>query len=238
MQIARQGLAGLMVAIISLGLVAGSMLISLTENPTSLLKRSPSTETATAAIVLPATYTNTPARSSSPAPTLTPTRSPTASLTPAPPTTCPAPAGWKPYQVQFGDTLDDLAGEFHTSAASIQAGNCLVSTELLPGTILYLPPLVSTPTASLTPTATLVPGHAGCQPPAGWAPYVIEHGDTLIGLGKLYHVTPAEIQAANCMGYSTILVHGVTIYLPPAAGLTPSSPGLSLTPTGASIGLP
>ena len=228
MRLFRQGLSGLLVGLISFGLVIGGLSLSLMEGPKKTVN--PLANTPTALILMPATYTNTPALSPAPGLSQTPSRTftqtshPTASLTPAPPTTCPAPSNWEPYTVQFGDSLGQLAQTYQTTIEAINRGNCLLTANLLPDTILYLPHLAATETMTSTITLTQVTLDHNCHPPKGWVTYVIQRGDTLIRLSKVYNVTLADLQAANCMGSSTILVYGQNLYVPFANTVSPPTP--------------
>lgn len=55
-----------------------------------------------------------------------------------------------------------------------------------------------------------------CTPPAGWALYVVQPGDTLAGLAAQAGLTVAELQAANCLAGGPLLL-GQPLFLPVAA---------------------
>jgi LysM repeat protein len=159
--------------------------------------------------------TSSPARQPCILPTdsLTPAPSPppftrTPSLSPSP-TSCPSPPGWQSYVVQPDDTLDALSAYFQISSAELGQANCLPTTELLPGAIVHVPPM---------PTQTLVP----CGPPGTWIAYTIQAGDTLYHLSWIYGISVAELQRANCLGYSTLIRTGRRLYVPPWATRAPS----------------
>ncbi|TAK10970.1 MAG: LysM peptidoglycan-binding domain-containing protein [Anaerolineae bacterium] len=87
------------------------------------------------------------------------------------------------------------------------------------------------PTA--TPTATAIE----CGPPDGWIVYTVVSGDTLFSLSNAFRVPMTDIQRANCMGTSTVLLVGQGLYVPnvptttPTITLTPSNtPTRTLTP--------
>jgi LysM repeat protein len=155
-------------------------------------------------------------------PTTTPTGQPSPSLedspTPPPriwtptlppsPTNCPPPSGWLPYIVQPGDSLDGLAIRVQKTSPEISQANCLVSSALLPGLIVYLPPL---------PTRTPV----SCGAPYSWVIYIVQQGDTLYHLGQVYGIPFMDIQRANCLASSIIHI-GQLLYVPPWATRTPS----------------
>ena len=143
------------------------------------------------------THTRTPSRTSSRTPSLTPT-----------PTICTLPVGWVYYVVQPRDTLDHIGAYYQISSEELQQANCLQTTELLPGSGIYVPPLsIQTPVA--------------CGAPYSWISYIVQPYDTLYSLGQAYNVTVTELQRANCMGGSTLLRVGQRIYVPPWAARTP-----------------
>lgn len=206
----RQVLLGLGIGLVSLVIILGGLALSLTEgNMTAPTQTPPSTATPTWQPYTP------PSESPSPQP-------PTATFTlPPPPTTCPPPGGWVAYVVQAGDTLAGLAARYRTSEEALIQANCLVAASLLPGSVLYVPPV---------PTQTPVP----CGPPRGWATYTVRAGDTLYHISQVYGITVRQLQDANCLGNSTVIRSGQTLYVPPWATRTPvpsASPTPSRTPT-------
>ena len=159
--------------------------------------------------------------------TPSPAPSPTEGPTPTPPSvlypTCTPPAGWRPYRVQPGDTLYNLAWRAGTSPLLIQQANCLVGETLTAGRILYLPP-------QFFVTPTRVP----CGPPPGWVRYIVQPGDTLWNLSLRLGVSVEAIRWANCMTDYTLRV-GQPLYLPaypPPLSPTPTRfPTATRTPT-------
>jgi LysM repeat protein len=119
-----------------------------------------------------------------------------------PPANCPPPAGWSVYFVQPGETLDSIATRYGISSAKLQTANCLITTELIPGVVIYVPPM---------PTQTPLP----CGAPHSWIVYTVRPGDTLYRLSIAYGITVAELQRANCLGSSTLLHTGQLLYVPP-----------------------
>ncbi len=84
---------------------------------------------------------------------------------------CTAPFGWvRGYVVRPGDTLFSVAAMYHTNVYELQRANCLFTTQIVPGNILWVPNVPSaTPSlivieefATLTPTAskTLIPTYS------------------------------------------------------------------------------
>jgi LysM repeat protein len=123
-----------------------------------------------------------------------------------------------------GDTIEQIAADYQVTQTDLMAGNCLVSTTLLPGTILYIP--FPTPTASPQPTkvpqptapATVTPIPINtivtCGAPRGWVIYSVQAGDTLYKLSVIFGITINQLQVANCLGSSTNIYTGQRLYVP------------------------
>jgi LysM repeat protein len=238
MKTLRQVSLAFLIALVSLGLILGSFSLSLAEGgltgQVTATQTQPPTGTATLQPVTPLVASATPSETPTPGlissltPSLTSSLSPTwtASL-PASPTTCPHPAGWLPYVVQSGDTLTKIATRYRTSVAALQQANCLLATDaVLPGMVIYVPPLA---------TQTPIP----CGRPAGWVTYIVKPGDTLYRLSQVYAISVTALQQANCLGSSTLLHVGQVLYVPPWAPRlpTPTTPGVYI-PTDTSIVVP
>lgn len=210
-----QVLRGLLIALASVGLLFGGLSLSLAESNSHLPTTVGPSPTSTFTPIPSATaFSPTPTPTTSPTQGDTPTlQLPTPTLTPTlpvPPTNCPPPSGWVPYTVKAGDTLVLLSARYHVSVASLQQANCLTTFELNSGTILYVPPI---------PTQTRIP----CGPPSGWIIRLVQPGDTLYKLSVAYGITVAKLQAANCMGTSTLLELGQALYVPPWPPILPTS---------------
>jgi LysM repeat protein len=151
----------------------------------------------------------------SPYPSDTPfaTRELTATSTPIPPTNCPPPTGWVLIAVGQGETLEVIAARYQISVEALKQANCLVTTSLLPGYGLYVPPIL---------TKTSLP----CGAPAGWIQYTVQTGDNLFHIGQLYGTTVSELQKANCLGYSTTIYTGQKLWVP---NVIPSTPIITAT---------
>ena len=227
-----QVLGGILIALASLGLLLGGLSLSMVEGNMSTAPAPVSTDTVTIADTSTATFPSTSTVTANLTPTFSPTLQTftpqadtatslpptwTASLTASPSVNCPPPPGWLAYIVQSGDTLDKLAARYRTSSAELKRANCLLTTTLLPGAILYVPP---------APTQTPVP----CRPTQGWiASYIVQPGDTLFRLSQSFGITVAELQRGNCMGNNTLLHTGQVLFVPPWATHTPTPtiPGLA-----------
>lgn len=216
----RNIFTGLITALGSTILVIGALSLALTEGYSFALPTlAPVTQEASATI--PPGATLAPARSTATAQPVLVTATPVVA------TTCPAPQGWNPYIVQTGDTLRALADRFRVSAADLKMANCLITQTLLPGTILYLPPMPPTATPTLIPTWTPVP----CGPPAGWVRYLIQPGDTLHRLSLLLGVSVPQLMNANCLTSTQILAGSYlwVPFLPPPPPPTMAPPTLTWT---------
>ncbi|MDX1614979.1 MAG: LysM peptidoglycan-binding domain-containing protein [Candidatus Promineifilaceae bacterium] len=64
---------------------------------------------------------------------------------------CGPPRWWQPYQVQPGDTLFSLARSRNTTVYAVMQANCLLSTRIFYGRLLYLPAGQPPISASATP---------------------------------------------------------------------------------------
>jgi LysM repeat protein len=145
-----------------------------------------------------------------------PTRPVTATIvTTTPSATLPPcgtpPTGWTVYTVEPGDALSVIAQWTGVSIEQLMAVNCRTSPSLQVGETLFLPP---------RPT----PSPCG-PPPAGWAAYVVQIGDTLSELASQAGISVTQAQEANCLP-TTDLIAGQTVYLPPlpAPTATPCQP--------------
>ena len=226
MRTARQIVSGLLIALASIAIILGGLSLSLAEG--GLAGRAPASPTVPSPTWMPSTPF--PITDTAVAIATELSLTPTFTFTPPPtPINCPPPFGWLAYTVQSGDTLNLLAFRYNTSTIVIVQANCLLSTTLLPGSILYLPPV---------PTATPIP----CRAPSGWVIYIVKPGDTLYNISQLYSITVGELQRANCLN-TTIIRVGQRLYIPPWAPktftptITPTATGTN-TPTATSTDTP
>jgi LysM repeat protein len=212
-------LRGILIALVSMGLLFGGLSLSLAEGNVKVeltappsASITPTSEKIFTLTIKPETAISDKTRtiaSNTYSPTSMPATATSTLAQPPTPTSCPIPAGWVAYVVQSGDTLAKLSTRYKTSITSLQQGNCLPSLELTPGATIYVPPL---------PTQTRIP----CGPPRGWITIIVQPGDNLYRLSQAYGITVAELQRANCMGNSTLLQVGKAIYVPPWEPFTPT----------------
>lgn len=221
MKALRQLGSGFLLGILSIGLVLGGFALAMAEGgliPAIVTRPSPT-------VIHQSAYPTLellPSLEGALQPTLAITPSITPTHIPPLPTACPPPAGWVAITVQPFDTLASLALTYRLDVASLKEANCLLSDELVGGSILYAPPL-----ASNTQVA--------CGAPAGWVVYSVQPGDTLYRLSILYRVSIAKLQQANCLGVSSAIFGGQRLRVPnvpvSTATFTPFiSPTASVTP--------
>lgn len=216
--------ASLLFAILSFVILLGALTTALAEKRLNDPSTPTLTETSLPTSVPPADEATATPSAQGLIPTTSIPASPSHTATLSPSTACPAPAGWSSYIVQLGDTLESLATRYSISTAELKEKNCLVADELLPDTRLYMPPY---------PTATPIP----CGPPANWTlTYVVQSGDNLYRIGLKYRVSVAQLQQANCLGYSTQIKVGQNLRVPNVPTSTPVvtrtfTPTLTFTPS-------
>ena len=216
----------LMIALLSIGLMAGALSISLVEfvpeeSPTATSVLLPSPLPLTATQTLPPTATLLPTSTLLPgSETPTSTAAPT-NTNIAIQSTCQHPAGWGQILIQPNDTLDSLAIRYRVNRNELKAGNCLVSDSLFANTVLYVPP-VSTSTV------------AGCVSGAsGWTKnYVVKAGDTIYAIATNYSISANLMKSVNCKSSDLIFI-GELLWVPNGPTRTPFPtllPGITATP--------
>lgn len=216
MQSLRQLGIGVIIAIVSVILVVGGIMLALAESLPA-----PSTPTQIPA-TLPQSFptptiTASPIQSETPTATQTVTVLPTDTLLAATTTPCSPPIGWVRIIAGAGDTIYSVAQRYKTTAENLSAANCLLSADLPAGYALYVPPV---------PTVTVIP----CGPPIGWVrTHIVQRGDTLFRIALSYGTTYPQLQRANCMGSSTIIYAGQRLWVPNVPTRTPI-PGTTTIP--------
>jgi LysM repeat protein len=237
MKVRQEILTGVISAAASVLIIFGAFSLALAEGmpdipvtrvvieSTETATPQPATPTKTkTVVVIPATLTLTITATATqgPSATVTPTASPTPTITATvTQTKCPFPKGWVKYTVKDGDTLEKLADKRNTSIEKIKTGNCLSSDELPSGTVIYLPrlpePSTSTP-APNTPTTQVI----YCGPPPGWIIYIIQPGDTLYHISRMYSTTVDALMRANCLT-SDLIRAGARLYVPNVPPILPTA---------------
>ena len=211
MKALRQMGSGFIIGAISLLLVIGGISLSLAESSPPSLPPTPSPIPTKFAVEFSSSATSA---ISSPTQLLPPTNTaivnapPTATLVQA--TTCSIPNGWIAITVSANDTLYSIAERYKTTADNLNTSNCL--NNLIPpaGSVIFVPPV---------PTVTVIP----CGPPSSWIKaYAVKTGDNLYRVSLLYRTTVAKLQSANCMGSSTIIHVGQSLWVPNVPTSTPA----------------
>ena len=212
----------LVIALISIGLILGTLSISLVEfvpeatpTATNILFSSPAPLTATS--TFPPTLIPTLGLESP-----TPTATPTFINSATPPSSCQPPFGWvNQVTIQAGETLDILAARYRISKDELIRANCLLSDNLVAGTKLYVPPVVTNTPATCN------------QGAAGWTKsYVVKAGDTIYAIATNHYTTSGLLKSVNCRS-SDLIFPGEIIWVPNVATRTPIPtllPGMTVTP--------
>lgn len=227
----RELVSGLLAALVSIIIIGGSLAISFAESipgiPEAIAITASATPSPTPAVPTP--------RPGEPTLTPSPTQLPATPTVLSPTPSCQIPPGWIVITVNPGDTLEFLAETYQTTTEVLTEENCLLIDRISPGSQLYVPELHATLTPTKTrkprPSPTYCPG-----PPYGWVLYTVKAGDTLYSIGQAHGgVSPTELQAANCMGNSTIIKVGEQIWVPYVPAPTPTS---STTPSTTTSPIP
>lgn len=216
----NQGRYAILLIFISFLFVAGSLIAAFAEtsiSPGGALHPSVTPALTDIVFFTPTFAVPSSTIAASPPPSLTPTHTipagPTDTEAPPVLSQCDPPNGWEVVFIEIGETLEQIAGKYNTTISILMEGNCLTSTDLTPGYIIFVPPL--------SPTATS-DSSAACTPPAGWVTYTVQSGDTLFKISKAFGITYPELQEANCMGTSTKIITGTTLWVPNVATATPT----------------
>lgn len=207
-----QFIVGIGTAFGSSMLVLAAIMLSLAEGSTMTVPptASPAADVTPAALV-------TPDRQASP----TPTRLVVMVITPTESTMkCTIPAGWTAYTLVAGDTLEDLAARFAVTVEQIRTANCLISSGLLPGTILYLPPAAPTASSTPQPSETPAPTPTMCSIQFGWVRYQIQPNETLSSISRAFGISVNQLMAGNCLTTTNILA-GSYLFVPNIPTRTP-----------------
>ena len=259
----RTGLSGLVSALATSLVVLGALSLSLTEGmvlsaPTSLPEPTLPPVNLTP-LAQPATIEpSPPIATAAPTITIPVLVTPTENLS----VFCERPSGWETYVIQAGDTLDSLAAQRGIPVEQLMAGNCLISPQVIHGTLLSLPIATSTVTVTTTKTSTstatttrtaavvqvtttpgmVIPSPVPCGPFPGWVRYRVQKGDTLFSLSRELNTSVSQLQHANCLGSSTLIRAGDWLWVPklPYRTATPTRTATDLPPkpTGTNTPVP
>jgi LysM repeat protein len=146
------------------------------------------------------------------------------------------------HVVVEGDTVGSIAAAYGLDAADVLSANGLGPTSLIfPGEAIVLPladpsqtqpvPPPAPPAAPVEPDSpALVADSARSDDTASPGTHVVTAGDTLFGLAASYGVTVADLDAANALGGSTLIVPGqVLVVHRPEPIVTVASVSVPLT---------
>ena len=140
------------------------------------------------------------------------------------------------HVVVEGDTVGSIAAAYGLDVASVLSANGLGPTSLIfPGESIVLPladPSSTQPVPSPAPSpeAPAAPPPEAAPPDEAAGTHVVAAGDTLFALAEQYGVTVAELDAANALGGSTLIVPGqVLVVRRPTPVVTVASVTMPLT---------
>lgn len=217
----RQAILGVFVALFSVAIILGSVLLSLAEVGYEVASAPELTATQemlsmpTLVFVLPG--------STLLAMSATPQVSPTPSASPTPPANCPPPAGWVLVVAREGDTFHTLGKTYGIDREVLKAANCMLGDTLKAGSTLYVPPV--------TPTAT-VPACGGA--PSWWVYYSVVSGDNIYNLAQRTSSSVSQLAWANCLVYPYTIYPGQALRLPSYPAPLPTAtkkPSATLPPS-------
>jgi len=130
------------------GKPTATLIILPTKEGSATKELSPTTEKPTAEIEKTSKPENTEKSPDTKTPTTSVTKTSEATQSGA----CTKPTDWKDYKVKSGDTLFAISILFQTNVATLKSGNCLTSSQIITGQIVWVPN-----NATLVPTKTEKP---------------------------------------------------------------------------------
>lgn len=115
------------------------------------------------------------------------------------------------HVVAEGETVSGIAAAYGLDVASVLSANGLGPSSLIfPGEAIVLPPASS---AAVAPAAATAVPEPEPQPGAVGESHVVVDGDTLHDLAGAYGVTVADLDAANGLGGSNVIVPGQVLVI-------------------------
>ena len=112
------------------------------------------------------------------------------------------------YTVQSGDTLSQIALQYHCTVSELVALNHILNSNLIyPGEVLYLPTSTST-------TSTTHASHTSSTPSHTSATYTVQSGDTLSQIAALYHCTISQLVRLNNISNPNLIYSGEVLTVP------------------------
>ena len=128
----------------------------------------------------------------------------------------PTKPRWFAYRVRWGDTLIGLSARYHIPIATIRSLNPRLGAYPLAGEILRLCGPCSWLGAGSQPRSTT---GSGTQTGSG-SIYVVQPGDTLLGIAGRFAVTPGSLLAANHLLNPDLIVIGSRLVVPQGQSAT------------------
>ena len=135
-------------------------------------------------------------------PILTPTLTPAPTVEPTPTATPIAPEEvFETHEVQQGETLLTISGQYDTTVEEIQAANGLTDVLIRVGDELIIPVLRDPDSAPLSPLSSEFT-------------YIVKEGDTIVSISILFGSTIQDILDANSLAATDIIRPGDTLIVP------------------------
>lgn len=124
--------------------------------------------------------------------------------------------------VRWGETLDDIAAQRHTTRGHLVSLNAVRSSEVIrPGTVLLVPPTpANAPASPLSPPVVIAPAVEVNAPDRSRFFYRVVAGDTPRDLATLFAVSADELCRWNALDGGAALHEGMTlqVFLPSGRG--------------------
>jgi LysM repeat protein len=131
------------------------------------------------------------------------------------------------HVVAEGETVSDIAAAYGLDVASVLSANGLGPSSLIfPGEAIVLPPAGS---AAVAPAVAAAVPEPEPQPGPPAESHVVVDGDTLHDIAGAYGVTVADLDAANGLGGSTVIVPGQVLVIRRTIPVTVASVNVALT---------
>ncbi|HVS23166.1 MAG TPA: LysM peptidoglycan-binding domain-containing protein, partial [Gammaproteobacteria bacterium] len=132
------------------------------------------------------------------------------------------------YRVRRGDTLSDIATQYHVSLAALMRANNLSGRETI-----HVGQLISLPVGAQggAPAPTLLasnepearPPVSSTVPAGAPGTYTVRRGDSIARIAKHLKIDEQALLAANSLSHTDIIFAGQTLRVPGTADLTPAA---------------
>lgn len=155
---------------------------------------------------------------------------------------CGAPRNWVRYTVQSGDTLFKLSLTFGVSVPDLQFANCLTSTLIRAGDVLFVPFLPTrqpsqtrTPTQTPQPTATTLPSSTATATPLPSKTNTPQPSTTATNTAT---ATATATATSTSIATNTATPTSTRTFTPTATATVTASPTASATSNGTATPTP